>query len=330
MLVYYASETTERALASSNYRALIAALEASKAPAASGALSSLRIEAATFPALVRNDIAALRDAARHLGFDLVVFTNELALASRLAVSGPDDDWRERPFLVPTALPDPVLEFSPLARPATLAAALAAVSEIAAGRNDEIVLIVKSHGSETMAVMPRVVADLSRPGTVQELLARLSARDDGTTPRADWAAPRGISKIAFWQTLAEAERRSGLRLSLVVLDACRSGLFTLEDYRRVPDGVGLIVHSGADDIAFGQIDYARALSAAAGGEGVATRLAAALEMFGLEREGPSRRVWRQLVLGVTQIPAILFFVPLALWFGWYVVRPRVRTQRARTP
>jgi hypothetical protein len=218
----------------------------------------------------------------------------------------------------------VLDFSPLARPAALAAALAIVAARARTDNDEVVLIVKSHGSETMAVMPRVVADLSRPGSAQDLLARLTANDDRATP--SWAEPKGISKGALWDALRGAGQRHGLRLALVVLDSCRSGLLSLDDYRRVPPDVDTIVHSGPLDVAFGQVDYARALALASPGGRLALPLAAGLEKSRLESEGPWKRTWRRALLMLDEVPAVVFFLPLVLWLAWYVVRPRLLARR----
>jgi hypothetical protein len=323
-ILYYAGETTEAAVGSPNYRALVATLEASSAPSAAGALKSLKIEAEVFPKLIDSDIAILRQQAVRLDADLLVFTNRLAAAGRYAAQT-RDGWSERPFDVPPpASVDAVLEFAPLARVASLRAALDAAAKSTSARSGskEIVLIVKAHGAETMAVMPRVVADLSRPGAAQELLARLDVAQRPDAERASWAQPKGITKIEFWQELRRAAERHGLRFSLVVLDSCRSGILTLDQYRQVPAEVDEVVHSGDEDIAFGQVDYAVAFRDAAAGVSPSAAIAIGFGKSGLVVEGPLKRFYRSALLLLEQIPVFLFFVPFALWVAWYFVRPRL--------
>lgn len=322
IVVYYAGETTEAAVGSPNYRALVATLEASSSPSAAGALKSLKIEAEVFPKLIDGDIAILRQAAARFGVDLLVFTNRLAAAGRYAAQT-REGWSERPFDLPTpSSADAVLDFAPLARAASLRAGLDVVALSARSGSDEFVLIVKAHGDETMAVMPRVVADLSRPGTAQELLAQLDAVQHPDAERPAWAQPKGITKIELWQELRRAAERHGLRFSLVVLDSCRSGLLTLDQYRLVPSEVGAVVHSGREDIAFGQVDYAAAFRDVAAGVSPAASIAAGLGKSGLLVEGPAKRFYRSTLLLLAQIPIFLFFLPFALWVAWYFVRPRL--------
>jgi hypothetical protein len=171
-------------------------------------------------------------------------------------------------------------------------------------------------------MPRVVADLSRPGTAQELLAQLDAVQHPDAERPAWAQPKGITKIELWQELRRAAERHGLRFSLVVLDSCRSGLLTLDQYRLVPSEVDTVVHSGREDIAFGQVDYAVAFRDVSAGVSPAASIAVGLGKSGLLVEGPAKRFYRSTLLLLAQIPIFLFFLPFALWVAWYFVRPRL--------
>jgi len=257
-----------------------------------------------------------------LDAELLVFTNRLAAAGRYAAQT-RDGWSERTFDLPTpASTDAVLDFAPLARASSLRAGLDVVARSARSGSDELVLIVKAHGDETMAVMPRVVADLSRPGTAQELLAQLDVIQRPDAERASWAHPKGITKIEFWRELRRAAERHGLRFSLVVLDSCRSGILTLDQYRQVPPEVDAIVHSGDEDIAFGQVDYAVAFRDASAGASPAASIAVGFGKSSLLIEGPVKRFYRSNLLLLEQIPVFLFFVPLALWAAWYFVRPRL--------
>lgn len=322
IVVYYAGETTEAAVGSPNYRALVATLEASSSPSAAGALRSLKIEAEVFLKLIDSDIAILRLAAARLDVDLLVFTNRLAAAGRYAVQT-RDGWSERTFDLPTpASADAVLDFAPLARATSLRAGLDVMARSARSSGDELVLIVKAHGDETMAVMPRVVADLSRPGTAQELLAQLDVVQHPDAERPAWAQPKGITKIELWQELRRAAAQHGLHFSLVVLDSCRSGLLTLDQYRQVPSEVDVVVHSGREDIAFGQVDYAIAFRDVSAGVSPAASIAVGLGKSGLLAEGPAKRFYRSTLLLLAQIPIFLFFLPIALWVAWYFVRPRL--------
>lgn len=323
LVVYYGSETTRQAVESPNYRSLIEALERSKSAAASNALRVLHNEARIFPQLVESDISALRSAADRIGFDLAVFTNAMAARGQYGLRTSGEGWQLRGFALPPQPPDPVLDSSPLARPSALSAALAEIAKLPGANTSDIVLIVKSHGDETMAVMPRVVADLSRPGTAQELLARLSIEENRTGERPSWATPRGISKLELWDVL---RTQHPLNFALVVRDSCRGGILTAEEYGRVPDNVGTVVHSGREDIAFGQVDYAAALAGMKPGSAIAPLLAKNLQTSELESEDRIQRLGRRALLLIEHVPAALYFLPLGLWFGWYIVRPRLLSPR----
>ena len=324
LLIYYTAETTPAAIASDNYQRLIATLGGSVHPAARRALQSLHEEQAAFPAMVERDLAAIEHAADRLDLDVAIFSNALALRGKARLRDAAG-WREIEWRTPAGLPDPVLEYWPLARASSLAAALESVAR-SFPRSGPVILILKSHGDESMAVMPRVVADLSDGARPVDLLAHLEGRSAATGP-ARWAVPKGIGKAELFGIIEEAARRHGSAFDIVVLDACRSGLLDLASYRAVPAAVGTLVHSGRADIAFGQLDYSRALNAARTSSEVPSALAAGLLRDGLQVEDRTDRDLGTVLMALRAIPLWFYFMPLAVWLAWIVI-PRLQTPRDR--
>jgi hypothetical protein len=181
---------------------------------------------------------------------------------------------------------------------------------------DIVLITNSHGGRDMAMIPRVNADLSQAGAAAAMKEMLETGDNGEPP--DWAAPKGTSKIAFWQVVGEASSAYGIRFPLVFRETCVGGLRNWTEYFTVPSSVELIADSGMDEINGWELDYADLLGNVSADSDWVESLAAALMREGLSVKGRATAWTDVLVISLYRIPIAAFFIPLALWLAWFAV------------
>lgn len=322
VVVYYANEASAAAARSPNEIALLSALRKSNTPLAKQLIDSIAADQRFFPEIVRRDVRALQADAERDGFDLFVFTNELALRGGYLARAA----RGRPALQRWVLPpeprDPVLDTSPLSRPDVLRAALSAVERRAPPGSD-VIFIANSHGSDGMALMPRVNADMSiaKPADV---LSELRAVDSATPI---WAHLKGTTKVAFWQALAEADARGALRYALVFREACASGIASWDEYRAWPSDVALVADSGRANLDPSAIEVGADVDVPATDPAWSTAVASRLQRNGIAVETKRGAALGMLWLTLGSVPAAVYFVPLIAWVFWYVLTERVRRSRA---
>jgi hypothetical protein len=329
VLLYYGDETSTQAIQSENYAALLAVLRSSSAPRAAVVAAGVVSDADKFPRLIQRDVDTLQQEAKRLGFDLAIFTNALAFDGRFLLYRADTGSTERLALPPVPpAANTILAASPLSRPEYLRAALFSVGALYPKNTLDIVLITNSHGGRDMALIPRVNADLSQAGAAAAMREMLETGDNGEPP--DWAVPKGTTKISFWQVLADASSAFGIRYPLVFRETCVGGLRSWTEFFTVPSSVGLIADSGMDEINGWDLDYANLLGSVSPGSDWAASLAEALKLQGLNVQTRTTAWIDVLLIWLHQIPIAAFFVPLALWLGWFAVaklRERRRTANA---
>jgi hypothetical protein len=327
VLLYYGDETSTQAIQSENYAALLKVLRSSSAPRAAIVAASVVSDADNFPRLIQRDVDALQQEAKRLGFDLAIFTNALAFDGQFLLYRADTGSTERHALPPVPpAANTILAASPLSRPEYLRAALFSVGALYPKNALDIVLITNSHGGRDMALIPRVNADLSQAGAAAAMREMLETGDNGEPP--DWAVPKGTTKIAFWQVLADASSAFGMRFPLVFRETCVGGLRSWTEFFTVPSSVGLIADSGMDEINGWELDYANLLGPVTPGSDWAAALAEALKLQGLNVRTRTTAWIDVLVIWLGQIPIAAFFAPLALWLAWYAVASY--RERRRTP
>jgi hypothetical protein len=307
-LVYYANETVPQIVDSRHYQSLLRLLEAERDARADSVMRSIQYDLAFFPAAVQKDIKDLRATALANAWTLFIFTNASALKGNYERQGADGVTETYAFPLSPTNEDPLLEYSPLARPEVLRNAAAEVADQLKGSNAKLVFITKTHGSEDMALMPRVSADTSWV-TRSELRSLMNESDSADSFSPSWAAERGTSKIEFWQSLRRW-RDDGIDLALIIRDSCRSGVSSLEEYFWVPWQTKAIAHSGNTELYFNQLDYGRIFSLAP--RQTIEDSYAALVANGLAIETRSDRLYRAAELALRAIPLPLFFIPFVVW------------------
>jgi len=327
VFVYYANETTPQQLRSQNYADVLAVLRTSANPRARDIARDIARDAERFPGFVERDKAALSAAARKIGFDLAIFTNELVASSHyLFVDGRSGSAERRRFSLGPEGGTAVLRGSPLARPEVFRSALMSVAAAYPQGSLDIVLVTSSHGSEEMALMPRVNTDLSVSGAPEDFARRLVSDEELPTPA--WARLQGTDKIQFWNAVAEVALSRDVRFPLVVRAACGSGVTTWQEYRAVPGAVERLGHTDMQNLDLLHMDYAKLLAASPTGTGWIASFAAALPQAGLHVDAPRSLWWRPLVSSLQAIPLALYFAPIAGWLAWYLAAGFLKLRRRR--
>jgi hypothetical protein len=319
VVIYYGNETTGIALGSENYRALFAILRDLRNETGLNAVSRLREEAANAPIIVSRDSNSLESASRLYRFDLAVFTNEMALNKKYRFIHYGSTALHSFDRVPLSV-DPILRSSPLSTPEFLEGAILDVLS-RSDHDAEVILIINSHGTRDLIIMPRVAADFTGPEST-DMAAALSGHNTNDLV-AGGTRLKGVSKIQFWHSLDRIERLTHAQFSLVFLESCESGVSSWREYFSIPYGVKVIAHSGFGSIVPAEIDYSL-LSEANGGQGAEVslpeRFIALLKRFGVRIDDRfSVWVWPLLATGASA-PLQLYVAPLVMWcFAWLAWR-----------
>jgi hypothetical protein len=322
--IYYANETTPLAEAGPNTRTLLDWLGRMRSKSAAEATDMIESDMARFTATVdaeTTDIEA--GAARALGVAIIANTG-IRDGHYIAKLPGSNDFAPVAVSPDERSADPRLESNPLDDRRVLRDVLLdAVSRIAAdGR--PVVLVVKSHGSEAFALMPRSFVDTSRTSfdTIHEYVAQIDATGKIPNPPPAWLTPVGVKKSDFVATLEDIAETRGIRFRAVFLEACKGGVglygvtnapddanpHPYEPWR-LPPRVDSFVSGGSELMEYSNIDYARLFRRAnEAGDFLAGFLAEARADGLIIQQRDDYR--RYLVL--------LWFAPLAAWLATIAV------------
>jgi hypothetical protein len=307
-LVYYANETVEGALSSTNYIALLNILR--KDPVVGPKIeATLRYDAEHSSSIVSRDIEALERIAQAVEIDFFAFSNAMALRGEyLFADARADILEHQPFSLGILPPDPALESSPLSRSVVLTRALEAVLT----RRDQptkLLLIANTHGTADFAAIPRVAANFVTADP-NSILSQLSDEPhDMSLP----LALSGTRKLAFWEVISDVSRRFSVEFPLIFIESCESAPHSWAEFFTIPSTVSVIAHSGFDEIKPAEIDYREFLSDDIGD------LSDLSQIFtvGLAKRGvrvePRWLTWTWPArVTLLQINVLWFFVPLTIW------------------
>jgi len=138
-------------------------------------------------------------SAPRIGFDVAIFTNTHTLNGQyLYYSHATGTVGARRFPPLQPPPNAILATSPLARPDALHSALADVASLYSVGQLDLILIASSHGTDDMALIPRVNTDLSTPSSAEGFTQQLNSGSDAEAPF--WAVLQGTTKVEFWRAL----------------------------------------------------------------------------------------------------------------------------------
>lgn len=327
VIVYYANETARTAPASPNYQKLFEYLRRRRPDWAETVINALKTDAELYPAHVDRQIGVISRAAQELATDAVIFTNDLARKGLFRLVRATGETLEMPAFRGLQLaPNPVLDESPLSRPEIFAEALAILARLPETKERGLILITSSHGDETKAIIPRVTADLSRtdPQALARAVEQSSLSDEKTVL---WAVESGISKAAFWEILGTSG--SKLSFSLILRDACRSGVGSFSEYSKIPTNVAMLAHTGSRDIKLDEIDYAALFANISGTTPLASQLEARLAAQGIEISSPRMILTQLMTSALYRVAPFLLFLPLLAWLAfmsWPAINKAIFRQR----
>jgi hypothetical protein len=269
--IYYANETAPLEGAGPNARTLLDWLGRMQSKSAAEALDMIKSDMASFPGTVAAETAAIEaGAARSLG--VAIITNAGIRDGRYLAKLPgSSDFTPVAAGHDLRSADPRLESNPLDDRRVLRDVLLdAVSRTAAdGR--PVVLVVKSHGNEAFALMPRSFVDMSRTSfdAVRAYIAQIDTAGTVPNPPPPWLTPFGVRKSDFMATLEDIAEARDIRFRAVFLEACKGGvgLYGITNapdddnphpYEpwRLPPRVETFVSGGPELMEYANIDYAR--------------------------------------------------------------------------
>jgi len=285
------------------------------------AADGLRSDAQTFRAKVLKDISSLLRISILNAVDLAVFTNALTLENKylVAQSGTQE---LRSFKAPLTTNDPVTEYSPLSSRITFRHAIAeALHEYT--KEDQIILIVNSHGTREFAVIPRIAADFTELD-VKGLQRQLES-EQGNDLALRSVELRGITKVDLWKELDSATRTSRVHFSLVFLQACESAASSWNEYFAMPSTVDNVAHTGFDSISPEQFDYALLADSEHLAKADFDEVRSLTNLFrrtGAVYFDSKYTYWRwPLLVTAVSLPKLVYFAPLSLWLLLYFLKSR---------
>ena len=318
-IVYYANETRPEILRSANYRTIFSALEKSGLSDAGAIISQISRDAEKFAKEVEQDIDELLKGARRHHLSAVFFTNRLARQGLFQVlDGRSGVLTTEPLPALAGETTSILQYSPLSRPDSFLVAMETVGKLPQTLGRDLILITSSHGDEQMALMPRVIADLSAVSE-ETYIEYLKRPPSSYNSLPEYLRYKGVRKIEFWRILS----RSGLgpRLKLVIRGACQGGVLTLSEYRLIPAGIGAIGHTGRGPWHYDQIDYRRLLSELSPEGSLSDQVWHGVREQGIQVETPREIGLRLVKVHLVAWSPLALFLPLIFWCGWAIRRLR---------
>ena len=320
-LIYYANESSEHFRNGTNIHRLLDWLKALEMRTASDALRAIELDVDRFSSAVEREIAAIQRAAP-LQLGVAVLTNASVLGGHYLVKAPGEEAFSRVKIEPALSSGDVrFESNPLNDAHILRALMSdAVSRVVRNGNS-VVLVIKSHGNEALALMPRTFADTTRTNLqeIGEYLARYGSSAPTQSP--EWLTPVGVSKGELMSALNQIAVSHRIRFGVVFLEACEGGVglygitHSPNDKNKrpftpwqLPPTVDHFVSSGAELMQYSNLNYDLLLRRAAELEDLQS-------VFIMEAQKAGLTVQRHsdYFLGlVRRYLYVMWFAPLVCW------------------
>lgn len=321
ILIYYANETALDAADSESWDTIIGWLETSDNPEVSKIADQLRRDRAEFHVAVDHDVDAFQT---HLTstkgpLSVVAFTNRLVREHKYLILRPSQPPEES-SIEPPASDSLVLAANPLARADMFARCLQEAADRFDPARHRFILVTKSHGNAKMAMTPRLVVPAEE--TNREELLAVAADEIADQDLPAWAARRiGVTKDEYFTALRDAGRRQGMQFALVFMESCHG---VLDQTRiRVPENVQRLYMTGNEQTEYKNVEYADLLREFDGSVAFSQLMDDALapKFPTLVRGEETPGTFWGSPWHVT-----LWWIPLAIWFAWYISRRRRITQQ----
>ena len=238
VLIYLANETRPRDESKANYDVIMGWLSGSEWEPERDQLAE---DLANFPGAVARDLQALENGGVPR---LLVASNESCQSGTVFYR---HDVHERfaphSVRVPIAA-DYILRDNPLSRPEGLIACLQAACDLFHPETFTFAVVLKSHGHGDLVAVPRLCIRHEET-TRSELLDSLDHKDEALGPEF------GTTNKELLEILERLGSDRGMRVSVLVLDACRTGE-GLSDLR-CPKNIDAIA-GGIGDLDYETLDF----------------------------------------------------------------------------
>jgi hypothetical protein len=336
--IYYANETEGGIHESANIAKLRYWLSQIELPSAAEASQLIEKDMTSFSKTVSTEIDSIvTSAPPQLG--IAILTNASVLDGYYIAKAPGS--REFDHIRINAglrSPDPRLDSNPLGDGHVLGALLLSAASHVANDGRPIILVVKSHGSEAFALMPRTFVDTSRtdPTTLRDYLAQFEKTRLFPAIPPPWLEPVGVKKSDLMSKLEDVALSRGVRFSVVFLEACKGGvglygIVNSPDDRHphpfvpweLPSKVDYFVSGGSELMAYSNIDYPRLFRRTAELGDFRSAFLEEVRVDGLTVQQHADRLTYLLHRGMV----LLWFLPLA---GWIVTIALLKMPRRRLP
>lgn len=317
VVIYLANETAPVGAEAENYQRIIDWLQSAPTPQTNSITASLTRDQQQFQPVVDQEIAALREQLpqRAPTAGLLIATNRLLRDQQCHL------WKPGfPGVRTVEIPlDPnhenyIIAANPLCRREVYASLLVWAAKQFDPRVHQFTLIIKSHGSSTQVITPRLAVRAEETNREELLQVANASLPEGALPH--WANRLGVSRQGFLTLLEEAGEKSGMHFPLVYLEACEVSSHQFQS-GELPENVDRLLFVSSE-VGYSNFSYADLLREASPESGLADLLASTgSDTFVLLSRPSKPSFW-----SLSRLP---WFLPLLLWIAWVVyIRRRKRS------
>ena len=293
VLIYYANETHLDRRSAANHRSIVQQLLASPRKPVQELARTIEADRTKFAKVVHSEVAAFKNCAGKTGIGFAIFTNRLAVKGRFLYRLPGGEFQfgRLPLAKRTSL---FYASHPLAHPGGLSTALTQVARQFAPSRHRFILLVKSHGTKSRILVPRIGVSakrlaqhrtnrIAKSGTrmrkkgdlgtsTSSNLGTANSSNLGTASSSQLGANGkelltghiGTRKAQFADSLDQLTQTQGMTFQAVILEACNSQL-TATQTQRLRSSVGILYTSDAKGLPYRSIDYRMLLQTRKPGE-----------------------------------------------------------------
>lgn len=313
VVIYVANETAPVGEERANYDTIIGWLNSEESPETERIVASLNLDREQFAKAVDLEVSdlSLVIPKQPSSGGLVVATNRLLRGGQCLLWKPgQDDVQSTRLSVDTGHENFILQANLLARADVLANVLAYAAQRFDPKRHRFVLIIKSHGSGSKVITPRLAVRATE--TSREEILRIAHDEVPEDDLPTWNDRLGITKPEFIQILRTACDQQGMRFSLVFLEACNATAHEF-DTAELPEHASrlLVIRERANYLNLLYADIVQQQTTNRSfSESLLEQTSDKFVIVGSPKVG-----WASWL----NVRRSLYFVPLAVWLGWVAWR-----------
>ncbi|MBN67882.1 MAG: hypothetical protein CME32_01200 [Gimesia sp.] len=222
VVIYLANETVPTAEERQNYETIIGWLSSDPSPKTEHIVSSLDHDLKRFQVAVDFEAGDLElNLPRQEALaGAILLTNQSIRSQKCLIWEAEEKMvRETPVSFNGSHENFILAANPVTQSDVLKSVLIFVASKFDPQQHRFVLLIKSHGSGTKLITPRLAVRAEETSRNEILKIANSELSENELPL--WTDRLGITKSAFLEILTEAGTQQGMNFSLVFLEACNT-------------------------------------------------------------------------------------------------------------